>query len=591
MSGPRPVTESAAAARERVRNASDIVEVVGQYVTLKKAGRTWKGLCPFHQEKTPSFTVSPERQTFHCFGCGAGGDVFRFVQETERLTFPEALRHLAERAGIELPRWQGGDGESGRLVEATEEAAQLYRRALLDPGLGAPARQLLRDRGIGEDVEQRFGLGFAPAGWDFLSSRLERRFGREGLLQAGLVLEREGGGVYDRFRHRLMVPLRLPSGRTVGFGGRAVGGEEPKYLNSPETAVYRKGQFLFGLGEAREAFRAGQPAILVEGYFDGLVLRQAGFEAAVAAGGTAFTPEQARLLSRFVESVVVVFDGDAAGRVAARRALAPLLSAGLAVRVGSLPEKEDPDSFVRAHGAARFEAEILGSVQTPAALLCAAAGEGAEAHRKAVAAILELAAQIEGLPQREALFVEADRWLGTGVDRLRAEAAGHRPRPRAGTASPAGLQRDRNRAAAGFLERSLLALLAASEEGRREAATWPPEWLPEDESRAVFTVLVSRPEASAGEWLTELEPEARELLGRVLAEVNPPADARRTLVDHRRRLEARALQGEREVWRRRLAAGDVEAQQALRRMQDIAERLFALAGSEIEVAGKGERTE
>lgn len=582
--------ESAEGARERVRAASDVVEIVGQYVTLKKTGRTWKGLCPFHQEKTPSFTVSPERQTYHCFGCGAGGDVFRFVQEVERLTFPEALRHLAERAGIELPRYEKGSGEAGKLYEICEEAARLYRRCLLDPALGRQARDLLRRRGIGEEVEERFGLGFAPPGWDFLTSRLERAFGRDALRTAGLALERETGGVYDRFRERLVVPLRLPSGRVVGFGGRATGDEEPKYLNSPETPVYRKGQFLFGLGEARGSLRDRQEAVLVEGYFDCLVLHQAGFTAAVAAAGTAVTADQARLLARYVERVVVALDGDAAGQTASRRALGPLLSAGVEVRVARLPVGDDPDSFVRERGAAAF-AEALEAAASPAAFLCATAGEGAAAHAEAVARVLELAAQIEGLAAREAVLVDADRHLGVGVDRLRRELEGRAARPRgretagAANAVPPATPGPE---AVGFLERSLLGLLIASAEARRAAFDLPPEWLLDARSREILGVLVAAADEATPAWLGRLSPGAQEVLGRAEAEAVLPPDPLRVLGDHRRRLEARGLAAEREVWRRKLAAREVAAETALARMQAIAERLSALSGGEVEAMAKGE---
>lgn len=586
-----PGRESAEVARERVRAASDVVEVIGQYVTLKKTGRTWKGLCPFHQEKTPSFTVSPERQTFHCFGCGAGGDVFRFVQEVERLTFPEALRQLAERAGIELPRFEAAEGESGKLYELCEEAARLYRRGLLDPGVGAEARALLRRRGIGEEVEERFGVGFAPGGWDFLTGRLEKRFGAALLLKAGLAAERERGGVYDRFRERVVVPLRLPSGRVVGFGGRTLGDEEPKYLNSPETPVYRKGQFLFGIGEAREAFKAGREPILVEGYFDCLVLHQAGFSSAVAAAGTAFTADQARLLKRYADGVTLCFDGDAAGRTAQRRALAPLVSEGLAVRVASLPEGEDPDSLLRGQGAAALEQAMAAAV-SPAAYLCAAAGGSPAAHAQALGAVLQLAGQVSGLPEREALLLESDRWLGVGVDRLRAELDGsaRRARPVRVTAGPAP------RAAAPvpvselpYLERSLLSLLAGSREARQAAGDLRAEWLADDRGRELVALLVQDPDGEPAAWLAAVSPAAREALGRALAEGLAAGDALRTLEDHRRRLEARALTADYQEWRRRLSSGEASGESALRRLQEIAERLHALAGTEVEIVVKGEK--
>src|SRR6185369_3634669 len=228
--------------------------------------------------------------------------------------------------------------------EILEEAAEFYRRTLLDPATGRAARAVLSGRGIEDDTRERFGMGYAPAGWDALTSRLGPKHGQAALVRAGLAVERDGGrGMYDRFRDRLVVPLRLPTGRVVGFGGRSVSGEEPKYLNSPETPVYRKSAFIFGLPEAREALRESGEAILVEGYFDVMALSQAGVRETVAASGTAITAEQGALLSRYVSRVCLALDGDRAGSAAMRRGLVPLLAAGLAVRVLILPEGDDPD--------------------------------------------------------------------------------------------------------------------------------------------------------------------------------------------------------------------------------------------------------
>jgi len=243
---------------EQVRQAVDLVELIGGQVALRKAGHAWKGLCPFHDEKTPSFTVNPDRQAYHCFGCGAGGDAFRFVMETDRLPFVEAVESLAERYGVTLPKAQEED-RAGRLHRALEEAQVFYRRALEDPETGRAARAYLAGRGLSQQVLEDYGVGYAPAGWDALTSRLTNSVGLAALLDAGLVIRREKGeGAYDRFRDRVLVPLRLPSGKVVGFGGRGMGDETPKYLNSPETAVYRKGKFLFGLVVL--SLESGRPA-------------------------------------------------------------------------------------------------------------------------------------------------------------------------------------------------------------------------------------------------------------------------------------------------------------------------------------------
>ncbi|MGH7724186.1 MAG: DNA primase, partial [Candidatus Eiseniibacteriota bacterium] len=350
---------------EQVRQAVDLVGLIGGQVQLRKVGQTWKGLCPFHDEKTPSFTVNPDRQAYHCFGCGAGGDAFRFVMETEKLSFVEAMKSLAERYGVTLPVPAEEDA-AGRLYRALEDAQTFYRRALEDPETGRAARAYLSGRGLGEEILERYGVGLAPAGWDALSSRLSSRHGHGVLLEAGLVIRRERGeGVYDRFRGRITVPLRLPTGRVVGFGGRALGEEEPKYLNSPETTLYRKSRFLFGLDQARPALKARDEAVLVEGYFDVIGLAQAGIEEAVATAGTALTADQCRLLRRYVPRLLLVFDGDAAGQTAAEKALGPVVAAGLETRVASLPPGQDPDTLVRGPEGARAWQKVVAEAVSP----------------------------------------------------------------------------------------------------------------------------------------------------------------------------------------------------------------------------------
>jgi DNA primase len=349
---------------ERIREAAGLVELIGSTVALRKVGQTWKGLCPFHQEKTPSFTVNPDRQAYHCFGCGAGGDCFRFVMETEKLSFVEAVQALADRFGVPLPK-PAEEEQHGRAYQALEEAATFYRRVLEDPEAGRAARDYLAARGLSPATLEAFGVGLAPAGWDQLLSRLGPRLGTGALIEAGLVVARERGeGHYDRFRSRIVVPLRLPSGRVVGFGGRALGDEEPKYLNSPETAVYRKGRFLFGLDRARAAIREQGRAVLVEGYFDVLGLAQAGVTEAIATCGTALTGEQCRIVQRTAPAILLVFDGDTAGQAAAEKALVPCVQAGLAARVVTLPAGEDPDTLVRGTGREAFD-RLVAEARSP----------------------------------------------------------------------------------------------------------------------------------------------------------------------------------------------------------------------------------
>jgi DNA primase len=374
-------------AKEEVRNASDIVQIVGERVPLRKTGRAWKGLCPFHAEKTPSFTVNSERQMWHCFGCNRGGDVFSFLMEIDKVTFPEALATLAERAGIELPpsgRGSSGDARRDRLYQANALANDFFR-ATLRSSAGAKARAYLAGRGFDEAILDRFQVGWAPEGWDGLSTALGKLLPPSVLEEAGLVLRRGDGTHYDRFRGRVTFPIEAGAGRVAGFGARSIAADEtPKYINSPETPVYRKGGLLFGLPLARAEIRERKRILVAEGYLDVMRLRAAGYPNAVSTCGTAMTAEQARALSRFEAEVVLVYDGDDAGVRAADRALDPLLVAGLMVRVLILPDDDDPDSFIAKRGAAAFD-DLQKTAGDVAAFLAGAslAGEGSNPSAEA----------------------------------------------------------------------------------------------------------------------------------------------------------------------------------------------------------------
>lgn len=352
---------------DEVRARLDIVDVVSDHVALKKGGENWKGLCPFHAEKTPSFMVNPKKGIFHCFGCGAGGDIFSFVMKIDRLTFPEAVRSLAQRAGAALPevRRRQDPGQGGReaLYKVLKLAADFYYHTLWEERVGGQARDYLQRRGIEEETAHRFVLGYAPEGWDsLLSHAAGQGISTDALLQAGLVLQRQtGSGYYDRFRGRLIFPISDVSGRPIAFGGRALGAEEPKYLNSPETPVYVKGQILYALHLAKERIREANRAIVVEGYIDCLMAHQYGFTETVAPLGTAFTQAQSGLLKRYADELITVFDADTAGAAASLRGLDALLESGLWVRVALLPEGEDPDTFLRAQGAGGFTACVGGA--------------------------------------------------------------------------------------------------------------------------------------------------------------------------------------------------------------------------------------
>jgi DNA primase len=344
---------------------ADIAEIVGTRVKLKKAGREYKACCPFHSEKTPSFTVSPQKGFYHCFGCGAHGTVVGFLMEYDRLEFVEAVEELAQQLGLEVPRAESTERQApiAPVFDTLTDAARLFRQALKEH---QAAIDYLKTRGLDGETVHAFGIGYAPASWDFLMRRLggsEEADSR--LTSAGLILPRDGGGYYDRFRDRVMFPIRDGRGRVVGFGGRVLGAGEPKYLNSPETAVFHKGRELYGLFEARRANRSLDHAVVVEGYMDVVSLACHGVSNAVATLGTATTPEHLRRLFRATQQIIFCFDGDRAGRAAAWRALQTSLAEmrdGRQVRFLFLDERDDPDSVVRREGAEGWRTRLTGAM-------------------------------------------------------------------------------------------------------------------------------------------------------------------------------------------------------------------------------------
>lgn len=350
MTSDLDITDSVLA---ELRSAADIVEVISDHTRLKKAGRSWKGLCPFHQERTPSFAVDRDKGLYHCFGCGAGGDVIHFVRQIDRLEFPEAVESLAGRFGVTIPRRARRgprDERRDKLFEAVAAAQRFYAERLGRPA--NPAAKYLEGRGVPPELAKALGLGHAPDAWDSLAKALGGAYPEELLAEAGLLQPRaEGKGAYDRFRDRLLFVVRDERGRPVGFGGRALAPKgEPKYLNSPESPVFSKKRLLYGLFEAREAIRKNERVVLVEGYFDHLALWRAGLTETVASMGTALTPEQAERLRRLCPRAIVCYDGDSAGRAATRAALSLLLGQQFQVSVARLPEGEDPDDLLRREG-------------------------------------------------------------------------------------------------------------------------------------------------------------------------------------------------------------------------------------------------
>jgi len=362
--------------KETVRQQADIVRVVGDYVRLKKAGaKNFNGLCPFHNEKTPSFSVNIERQYFHCFGCGKSGDVFKFVQEIEKITFPEAVRLLAQKLGLALPKTpyssehEAEDArQRGKLLEMHERAAKFFEDQLRRQE-GAHAREYLAGRGLKEETIRTFGIGFAPdSGFD-LRDRLKHEFGEELLRASGLFSWKEGteaaaGAIYSKFRNRVMFPIANENGRAIAFTGRTLAKDEkagPKYLNSPETPIYSKSRVLYNLDRAKEAIRKLGYVIIVEGQMDCIAVYSAGFHNVVASSGTAFTETQVRLLGRFGKDIVVNFDPDTAGAAATDKSLGMLLEEEFNIRVLRLEAGFDPDLFIRKHGSEAYAQALKGS--------------------------------------------------------------------------------------------------------------------------------------------------------------------------------------------------------------------------------------
>ena len=352
---------------EEVRAANDIVRVVSGYLTLKKAGRTLSGLCPFHHEKTPSFYVYPDTQRFTCYGCGQYGDVFSFVMRIENLTFPEAVQMLAEREGIEYRPAGFSTNTPARdhkenLYIANEVAQQFFQEMLPKHQI---AVELVERRGLSRDTLIRFGVGYSPDGYRGLMNRLqERNVSAEVALEAGLLTQNDKGDIYDRFRNRLMFPIWDGQGRIIGFGGRAMEADaKPKYLNTSETPIFRKSRVIYALHLAKTKIQAEKTVLLLEGYMDVASAHQAGFTHAIATMGTAITSEHVGILKRFTQHVTVIYDGDTPGQNAASKAAAELQAQGMQASIVSLPDNHDPDSFVKQFGAEKFGEQIKDAVQ------------------------------------------------------------------------------------------------------------------------------------------------------------------------------------------------------------------------------------
>ena len=558
---------------DEIRTAVDVVDLVSRFVNLRKAGQNWKGLCPFHMEKTPSFMVNPKKGIFHCFGCGVGGDAFGFLMRQDKLSFPEAVRALAKQAGVALPEERGSAGERGReeLLRTMELAWRFYVDKLWKPG-GEQARQYLAQRGIDPEVARRFGLGLAPEGWEGLQSFMRsEKVTDDALVAAGLAIPREGrAGVYDRFRGRLLFAIRDLQGRVVAFGGRGFGDEQPKYLNSPETSLYVKGNLLYAADLARPAIQAKNRALLVEGYVDCLMAHQHGFTETVAALGTAFTPAQLGLLKRYCDDAILFFDADAAGSRAAERAeelLEPtgssmawavnrtgaLESSGaLRLRVALLPAGHDPDTFLRTSGAAAFEERIgaarsLLSYALDRAIIDPEGATGPRARTSAFARAALMLAKVGDAQEAAQLSREAAQKLGVDATQLwieaqRLQTALRRPvttHPSTPATTPPSVERD------------LVVLLLNSTEAREVLLPMIVE--AEDLAHAPFRTIVAalrlRPSVPAESLMTDLATdEARGVLAALLVEERAEVDVRVSIEQFRRRLErSQRLRRAREV--------------------------------------------
>ena len=499
---------------DEVARANDIVEVISSYFPLKRAGKDHKALCPFHPEKTPSFTVSRSKQIFKCFGCGRGGSVFNFVMLRENVTFPEAVRILAERAGIVL-RQQAGRGKPqgpGRDVrKALEWATQLFEGNLRHPTSGEPARNYLAARGFNKQSLEVFHLGFAPAGWDNLLKAAQGENVPVRLLElAGLVVQRDDGtGCYDRFRGRLMFPITDALSRPIGFGGRSLGDETPKYLNSPETALFRKAENLYGLPQARARIEQTRRAIVVEGYTDVVMAHQVGVTNVIATLGTALTAEHVRVLKRYADEVVLVFDSDEAGRRAADRGLELFLAEDVCVYVTALPEGKDPFDVCRDEGpgAPGFERYLAGAkdaLEYKWELVRKEFGAASSpaAQRRALDAMLTTLAQApvfageEANVRRDLLLGRISQALGIRSESLWAELRRLRRRAR----RPDEAQAPPETPAAGhgkrwIAERELLtALVCQPTRADDVAGRLPPEKIDDADFRRLYEAMLARPD-------------------------------------------------------------------------------------------------
>ncbi len=559
---------------DEVRTRVNLVEIVSDYVTLKRSGARYVGLCPFHQEKTPSFSVNEEKGVFYCFGCGVGGNVFSFLTQLKGLSFVAAVEELARRAGIPLQvsPLSASQKDKERLYRVNLWASDFYRKILQSPS-GKPAQEYLRQRGIRQEAVDKFWLGYAPSGWETLSAAALRQGFSQGLLEAvGLAIPRERGkGCYDRFRHRLLFPIMDPSGHVLGFGGRVLNPEDqPKYLNSPESLLFSKGKTFYGLHATQSAIAKERCVIIVEGYLDLISLWQAGLCHVVAPLGTALTPYHMEILRRYTDQIILIFDGDTAGKRAAKRSLEPFLRASLFPKVVFLQDGEDPDQQVQKRGA-EF---LLDQISKAPFLLDAIMDEG---FREAGEEIPDRAKWLEGMlaiiafiedPLRRGLYLQrmADR-MGLSLAVLEEKR------------NPSSRTHNSNR----FSEPMEREKLPVAERLAIQAMIRYPQWMPEGEmdwidhlthkglqniARA-FLEQRSQGQSVDPSWLLEKLPDSptQGLFSRLILEEESMAESewKQAFQEAVLKIQRRNLKGEQQLLSRRLQEAQRSGNEALSR--------------------------
>ncbi|HER00556.1 MAG TPA: DNA primase [candidate division Zixibacteria bacterium] len=573
---------------EEIKQANDIVEVLGEFLQLKKRGANYLALCPFHNEKTPSFSVSPSKQIYHCFGCGKGGNVYTFLMEHENLSFVEAVQYLAKRAGIQLPKKEIAPEERSRyehLYFANQVARNFFIKQLWETEDGKKVLKYLKEaRGLSEDTINHFELGFAPDAWDKLLNHARTlKLSEEDLVKAGLVVEREdGSGHYDRFRRRLIFPILNFTGKPIAFGGRALSREDKaKYINSPETDLYNKSKVLYGLNFSRPHIRKLEYAILVEGYMDLLALWQGGFQNVVASSGTAFTSDHARLISRYAPTAIMLFDSDDAGIMAAKRCAPHLMAAELDFKVVLLPEGEDPDSYLRNNGSEKLREMIENALSFPE-FIYNTLGPSFEklSSREKENVLMELvnvAAQSDSSIRRELFLKESAAIFDIDLNSLKNELArlmqkGRGPaREEVKQTAPAALQRIQLQILAVLIENMNLlekALLELSEDDFSDPVI-----------KGIYNKMLllrsKNPSMDVSYLLNHIsDPEQSKIISQASNMELGTRDTERLFSDFARRLKALNLEGRRKTLISRIASAEKAGD--LRRAEELTAELKEL---------------